>query len=93
MDGSDTRSHTQLGEAASGFPGGAEVQLEVRDLLRRLWGHKWLLAAVVLLIVGVTWAVLQQTTPRYTATATLLIEPPDTNFIDLDAVVEGLDTR
>jgi uncharacterized protein involved in exopolysaccharide biosynthesis len=64
----------------------------LRDHLHRLWRYKWLLLSVVALTVGPTWIALQQTTPRYTATALMLIEPPEKNVVDLEAVVKGLDT-
>jgi capsular exopolysaccharide synthesis family protein len=67
--------------------------LEVRELLRRLWGYKWLIAVIMALGVGGTWIMVQQLVPRYTATAVLMIEPPKKNIINLQEVVEGLDTR
>jgi len=66
---------------------------EVRELLRRLWGYKWLIAVIMALGVGGTWIAVQQLVPRYTATAVLMIEPPKKNIINLQEVVEGLDTR
>ena len=66
---------------------------EVRELLRRLWGYKWLIAVIMALGVGGTWVTVQQLVPRYTATAVLMIEPPKKNVIDLQEVVRGLDTR
>ena len=65
--------------------------LDIRELLRRFWAYKWLLAFVFVIGVGSTWVVVQQMVPRYTATATLLIKPPETKFIELKDVVEGLD--
>ena len=66
--------------------------LEVRELLRRLWGYKWLIAVIMALGVGGTWITVQQLVPRYTATAVLMIEPAKKNIIILQEVVEGLDT-
>jgi len=65
---------------------------EFREKLRRYWGYKWLILSLVILVVGATWIWAEQLTPRYTATATVMIEPPDTNVIEFDQVVEGLDT-
>ncbi len=73
-------------------PSGDDVEFDLRDLLRRLWRHKWLIIAIVLLVLGPTWLVVQQLTPRYTATAMVLIEPPDYSVVDLEAVVAGLST-
>ena len=66
---------------------------EARELLRRLWGYKWLIAVIMALGVGGTWVTVQQLVPRYTASAVLMIEPPRKNIIDLQEVVQGLDTR
>ena len=66
---------------------------EVREVLRRLWGYKWLIAVIMALGVGGTWVTVQQLVPRYTATTVLMIEPPRKNVIDLQEVVRGLDTR
>jgi capsular exopolysaccharide synthesis family protein len=65
---------------------------EIREYLRRYWGYKWLIATIVVLGVGTTWLVVQQMTPLYTATATIMIEPPENKIIELDDVVKGLDT-
>ena len=70
-----------------------DSELDIRDLLRRLWGYKWLLASVLVLVVGGTWLVVQQIVPRYTATAVLLLEPQERNIIELRDVVEGLNTH
>ena len=71
---------------------GPEREPEIRELLRRLWGYKWLLAAIFMLVVGTAWVMVEQMVPRYTAKAVLLIKPPEMNVIELKDVVEGLDT-
>jgi capsular exopolysaccharide synthesis family protein len=78
-------------ETSYGTPGHYDHGLDFREKLRRLWGYKWLIATVVALVVGTTWLVVQQMTPRYTATATLMVEPPKKNVIELGEVVEDLD--
>ncbi|HEY5565477.1 MAG TPA: GumC family protein, partial [Rhodothermia bacterium] len=77
----------------TGLAGPGDGGPEIRDLLRRLWGYKWLIAAVMVLVVGSTWLVVEQIVPRYTATAVLLIAPPERNVIELKDVVERLDTN
>ena len=72
---------------------GPERELEIREVLRRLWGYKWLLSAIFILVVGTAWVMGEQIVPRYTATAVLLIEPSEKNVIELRDVVKGLDTR
>lgn len=67
-----------------------EREPELREILRRIWAYKWLVVCVLALGVGATWLVVQQIVPRYTATASLLIEPPEKNVIEFRDVVEGL---
>jgi capsular exopolysaccharide synthesis family protein len=81
----------RLREEPEVFESEDEPQIEISEILRRLWGYKFLLAAVLLLTVGAAWVYLQNTPARYTATSVLLIEPPESNVIDLGNVVEGLD--
>lgn len=85
--------NTHPPDSPAGYGPGPDDKIEIRELLRRLWGYKWLLTAVFFLVMGSAWVVLQELTPRYTATAVLLIAPPEMNVVDIDAVVEGLDTR
>lgn len=81
-------------EAPPGYgPPAADDEPELRELLRRLWGYKWLIATVIVLVVGTTWLVVEQMVPRYTATSVLLIEPPERHITDIRNVVEGLDTH
>ena len=68
-----------------------EPQIEINEILRRIWGHKYILIASLVLALGGAWIYLKTTPSLYMATAVLLIEPPETNVIDLDRVVEGLD--
>ncbi len=79
-------------EPAFGYPAvdQFEREPELREILRRAWGYKWLIASVLVLGVGTTWLVVQQIVPLYTATAALLIEPPKKNVIEFRDVVEGL---
>ena len=66
---------------------------EAREWLRRVWAYKWLILLIVGVGLGGTWVYVQQLVPRYTATAVLMIEPPELNIIELQDVVEGLDTH
>ena len=67
-----------------------EREPELREILRRAWAYKWLIASVLVLGVGGTWLVVQQIVPLYTATAALLIEPPQKHVTGFRDVVEGL---
>jgi len=68
-----------------------EQQIEISEILRRIWGQKYILIASLALALVGAWIYLQNTPSLYTATAVLLIEPAETNVIDLGNVVEGLD--
>ncbi len=35
---------------------GPEREPEIREVLRRLWGYKWLLSAIFIFVVGTAWA-------------------------------------
>ncbi|HYE01525.1 MAG TPA: Wzz/FepE/Etk N-terminal domain-containing protein, partial [Alphaproteobacteria bacterium] len=48
---------------------------------RVLWRGKLLVGAVVALAVAPTVLVLKQTPPRYTATAQIMVEAPETNDV------------
>lgn len=64
---------------------------DLRDLLLRYWRYKYLICAIMVVVVAGAFLYAEHVTPLYRATSVLLVEPPETNVIDLDAVVEGLD--
>lgn len=66
-------------------------QADPRAVLRILWGYKVMIAIVCLGVVGSAWIVAQAITPRYTATAALLLKPQETRITKLEEVVEDLD--
>ena len=53
-------------------------QLDLLDYLRVLWRRKWTVALVVILAVGATLGFSYLQTPRYTATAVVLVQPSPT---------------
>lgn len=85
-------SSTDLQGPSEFGPPPPESDREIRDYVRCLWGYKWLLLSVFVLIVGGTWLVTQQIVPRYTATAVLLLAPPERNVIELKDVVQSMDS-
>lgn len=66
-------------------------QIEISEILRRVWAHRYILVASLVLALMGAWIYLKNTPSLYTATAVLLIEPAESNVIDLGNVVEGLD--
>ena len=70
------------------FEDGSEIDL--RDLLRVLWRRKTAIAGTVILLTALAAVVLFQIAPRYTSTALVMIDPRETNVVDIEAVVSGL---
>ncbi|HIG10153.1 MAG TPA: capsular biosynthesis protein, partial [Planctomycetes bacterium] len=67
-----------------------DVEIDVAEIFRALRRRRWALAGCVLLITSVVLLVTFQLTPRYTASAEVLIDPHDRNVADLDSVLSGL---
>ena len=67
-----------------------DVEIDVAEILRALKRRRWALGGCVLLITSLVLLVTFQLTPRYTATAEVLIDPRDRNVADLDSVLSGL---
>ena len=67
---------------------GAEIDL--RDLLRVLWRRKTAIVGTVVLLTALALIVLFQIAPRYTATALVMIDPRETQIVDIEAVMSGL---
>jgi capsular exopolysaccharide synthesis family protein len=65
---------------------------ELFDLARKLWRRKGFIAATVMLLMILAIAAVFLLTPRYTASAFVLINPPKTDVIDVQAVLSGLPT-
>lgn len=64
--------------------------VDLREMLRILWRRRWLIGATAMGCVLVTGLVLSQITPRYTATAQVLVDPRQTNVVDIEQVLSGL---
>ena len=67
-----------------------DVEIDVAEILRALRRRRWALGGCVLLITSLVLLVTFQLTPRYTASAEVLIDPRDRNVADLDSVLSGL---
>ncbi len=62
-----------IGGSVDAASGGADEELNLRELWRALMRRKWVLALTVLLVTGGTYFYLAQLTPRYTAEALVRI--------------------
>jgi capsular exopolysaccharide synthesis family protein len=65
-------------------------ETDLRELLRILWRRRWLMTATVAVILAVAFAALSQMTPRYTAVAQVMVDPRQSNVLDVEQVVSGL---
>lgn len=70
----------------------AGLRADVREILRIINRRKWLILMVVVAVAGIAFGVLSQLTPRYTATALVMLDTRKTKVTDVEAVVSGLAT-
>ena len=71
-------------------PESDDIEIDFAEIIRVLRRRRWALGGCVLLITSVVLLVTFQLTPRYTASAEVLIDPRDSNVADLDSVLSGL---
>ncbi len=64
--------------------------LDLRDQLRLFWRQRWLIAGTIILSLALTVLALSQITPRYTASAQVMIDPRQANILDMEQVMAGL---
>ncbi len=65
-------------------------EVDLRELLRKLWRRKMVVIGTVVVITTVVAIVAFQLTPRYKAAAAVMIESRNTEVVNIDAVVSGL---
>ncbi len=64
--------------------------LEVREILRMLKRRRWLILGTVGVALVVAALLLSQLRPQYTASASVMVDPRQTNVVDLEEVLSGL---
>ena len=69
-----------------------EGSLNLRDLLMTFWRRKLVIMGTSLIITGFAVLVVMQIVPLYVSQASIVIEPPRTNVIDIESVSPGLST-
>ena len=69
-----------------------EGSLNLRDLLMTIWRRKLVIMGTTLIITGFATLWVNQITKLYVAEASVVIEPPQTNVIDIESVAPGLST-
>ena len=77
-------SHATVAAPAYGI---SESGITIKDFLAILRRRRIIILVTMLLITGLTTLLGFQLTRRYTATAELLIKPPDIQVVDLQSVV------
>lgn len=71
----------------------ADTMVDLGHLASALWRGLWLIAACVVLTVGLaTWYLLDVAVPKYTAEARIVMEARDQNVVDLESVISGRGT-
>ena len=69
-----------------------ESGIEIKDLLAILRRRIWLIASTVILLTTLAILAGLQITPKYTASAMIMLDPRQSNVVDLNAVIQGLGT-
>ena len=70
----------------------AEAGLDIKELLGILRRRKKVILSTVLLLTSLAVLVGLQITPKYTATALVMIDPSKSNIVDVASVIQGLGT-
>ncbi|MCB1693362.1 MAG: GumC family protein, partial [Pseudomonadales bacterium] len=76
--------------AAAGPGEEDDAGLDIRAWLRTLRRHKVLIVSVIVIVMVATLFVLNDITPRYTATSKVLIQTQASNVMDFEAVMSGI---
>ncbi len=69
-----------------------EDEIDIRALLVTLWRRKWIIANTAIFLLIITFIVLVQLTPKYTASSLLAIKSRQSSVVDLEAVISGMGT-
>ena len=67
-----------------------DLEIDLRAIFGTLWRRRWVIGGCVLLITAAVLLVVFQLTPRYTASAQVLIDPRERKVADVEAVLSGL---
>ena len=84
-------SATDISRPASD-PNDGDGGLDIKELLGILRRRKKVILATVLLVTCLAVLAGLQLTPKYTATALVMIDPRKSNVVDVESVIQGLGT-
>lgn len=65
-------------------------ELDLQQLLRTLWRRKMVIVSTVVLLTTLVTLVVLQLTPRYTATANVMLETRQNKVVDIESVMSGM---
>ena len=68
----------------------SDLGFNFREIFGTLWRRRWVIGGTVLLVTSIAVLVAFQVTPRYTATAEVLVDPRERKVADVEAVLSGL---
>lgn len=67
-----------------------DTDAPLRHALNTIWRRKWIVIATVVVALTLATLIVFQLTPRYSATAQILVETRQMNVLNIQAVVPGL---
>lgn len=65
-------------------------QIDIRELIRKLWRQKYVIIATMVVLTVLAALVIWNLTPRFSASAFVMIEPREAQVVDIQAVLSGL---
>ncbi|WP_417781928.1 GumC family protein [Terasakiella pusilla] len=65
-------------------------ELDIQQLLRTLWRRRMIVISTTILLTALITLVTMQLTPRYTASANIMLETRQSNVVDIESVVSGM---
>jgi len=74
-------------------PASPEDGFDLRELGRKLWRRKGIILGTSVILMVLAALYIFQLTPRYTAEAHIVIDTPQSNVVDVEAVLSGLPVR
>ncbi|MEQ8968456.1 MAG: polysaccharide biosynthesis tyrosine autokinase [Azospirillaceae bacterium] len=81
---------THTAAARTDSSAGLLDNVDIRQIVMMLWRRKLIGAVILLAVLGLTYVGLANVTPRYTATAVLVLNTRDVQVNDLESVVSGM---
>jgi len=72
-----------------GLPGIGDVEIDLRQVLLTLWRRKWVIFGSVMLITTLATLTVFQMTPKYTASAKVMLDTRRNQVVDIESVLSG----